>query len=183
MRREEILNSAKKIFMKKGYGRATIDEIARESGVAKGTIYLYFKSKEDLFISLITEQMRNIARIAEEVNQSDPIKRLIEFGKKIALLDPPIHQILSYGQIPLSPTFVKRVRKEMIKNFGRVVEIIAGWITEGIEQKKFVRVDPVNAASLFIALTRFIPTAKFFSNIEVDMTEVLNIFLDGIRRR
>ncbi len=52
-RREQILKAALEVFSNKGYAAATIPEIARQAGVAAGTIYLYYPSKRELFISVI----------------------------------------------------------------------------------------------------------------------------------
>jgi AcrR family transcriptional regulator len=60
LRREQILGAAVKVFARRGFGNATVAEIAEEAGVAPGTIYIYFKGKEDLFMSipeLISEPM------------------------------------------------------------------------------------------------------------------------------
>ncbi|MBI3732973.1 MAG: TetR/AcrR family transcriptional regulator [Chloroflexi bacterium] len=51
-RRSQILSAASKVFAKKGFERATIAEIAREAGVAEGSIYNYFKNKSDLLVSI-----------------------------------------------------------------------------------------------------------------------------------
>jgi len=48
-KRLELVESAAAAFAERGYRRTTIDEIARRAGIAKGTVYLYFKDKEDLF--------------------------------------------------------------------------------------------------------------------------------------
>lgn len=54
-RREVILESAAKVFARKGYQRATMKEIAEEVGIAPGTIYLYFKNKRTLLISIVEQ--------------------------------------------------------------------------------------------------------------------------------
>src|SRR5438876_11817238 len=56
-KRERILDAAVKVFADKGCYNAKVSEIAREAGVADGTIYLYFKSKDDLLISLFEDRM------------------------------------------------------------------------------------------------------------------------------
>ena len=56
---ETILNAAEELFNRHGYRRTSMDDIAAEVGVAKGTLYLYFESKEALFCAI---QARNIAR-------------------------------------------------------------------------------------------------------------------------
>lgn len=57
-RRKAILDSAREVFFDKGFMSATMDDIASGCDLAKGTIYLYFKSKEDLYISLMVEGLR-----------------------------------------------------------------------------------------------------------------------------
>ncbi len=51
-RREQILNAAAKLFVTKGYDNASVDEIAREAGLSKGSIYWYFKSKLEILFEL-----------------------------------------------------------------------------------------------------------------------------------
>src|SRR5512147_2903584 len=59
-KRERILSSALKVFAQKGFFGAKVSDIADAAGVADGTIYLYFKSKDDLLISLFEEQMERV---------------------------------------------------------------------------------------------------------------------------
>ena len=65
-KRKKIIKAALKIFSKKGYSPAAIDEVAHEAGIAKGTIYLYFKDKEDLFYSTIMSVIDDLASILRE---------------------------------------------------------------------------------------------------------------------
>jgi AcrR family transcriptional regulator len=54
-RRESILRAAAKVFTERGYANATIDEVASHAGVAKGSVYTYFKSKQHLFQEVFTQ--------------------------------------------------------------------------------------------------------------------------------
>ena len=54
-RRMEILSSAREIFFAKGLEGSTMDEIADKAELSKGTLYLYFKSKDELYVSLLSE--------------------------------------------------------------------------------------------------------------------------------
>jgi TetR/AcrR family fatty acid metabolism transcriptional regulator len=56
-KRQRILNAAVKVFAKKGYFAAKVSEIAHRADVADGTIYLYFKNKEDILVNLFDELM------------------------------------------------------------------------------------------------------------------------------
>ena len=56
-KRERILLAAERIFARHGFFAARVSEIAKEAGVADGTIYLYFKSKDDLLVSLFEDRI------------------------------------------------------------------------------------------------------------------------------
>jgi len=67
-KRRRILQAAVKVFARQGYFAARVSEIARKAGVADGTIYLYFKSKQDILVSLFDEVMaEHIAKARHEV--------------------------------------------------------------------------------------------------------------------
>jgi AcrR family transcriptional regulator len=77
-RRETLLAAAAKVFAKRGYPDADIQEIADIGGVAKGTVYLYFPSKEQLFLATVDLAMRQLCEsIASAANGvADPLDRL-----------------------------------------------------------------------------------------------------------
>jgi AcrR family transcriptional regulator len=57
-RREEILDAAQRVFVEKGLTTATVDDIAIAAELSKGTLYLYFESKEDIYIALMTRGLQ-----------------------------------------------------------------------------------------------------------------------------
>lgn len=60
-RRTQILDAAARVFAERGYHRTTVRDVAREAGIADGTIYLYFTSKQELLLALIAQ----LGRVAE----------------------------------------------------------------------------------------------------------------------
>jgi AcrR family transcriptional regulator len=66
-RRRTILKAARKVFFEKGLQAAAMDEIAEVAELSKGTLYLYFRSKEDLYVSLLEEGLAILRRMFEEV--------------------------------------------------------------------------------------------------------------------
>ncbi len=81
-RREQILAAALQVFSERGYDRATIPDVAREAGVAVGTIYNYYPSKRDLLVAItnkyIIEPFSNIARKSRTKDDKTLITRLME---------------------------------------------------------------------------------------------------------
>src|SRR5688572_1509529 len=65
-KRARILESALRVFASKGFFGAKVSDVAEEAGVADGTIYLYFKSKDDLLICLFEEQMSQVNGALEQ---------------------------------------------------------------------------------------------------------------------
>src|SRR5919197_1253535 len=68
-KREQILQGARRVFLAQGFDAASMGEIARAAGVSKGTLYVYFKDKEDLFEAIVHGECR---AQAEDVFKLDP---------------------------------------------------------------------------------------------------------------
>src|SRR5204862_945310 len=82
-KRARILDAAIKVFAERGFHSATVAEIARAAGVADGTIYLYFKGKDDLLLRLFDEKMTELlaevkAAVAQERTAPDKLRRFIQ---------------------------------------------------------------------------------------------------------
>lgn len=65
-RRELILRSARCVFGKQGYNETNVENIAEQAGIGKGTLYLYFKSKEDIYFAALLEDCRKMAELTRE---------------------------------------------------------------------------------------------------------------------
>jgi len=78
----QILRAAAKVFARSGYFNSKVSDVAREAGVADGTVYLYFKSKDDLLMSIFTTAMDDFIRRAraELASLSDPLQQLRRFA-------------------------------------------------------------------------------------------------------
>lgn len=70
--RARVLDAATEVFARRGYERATVDEIAREAGLSKGTVYWNFASKEDLFVALLAERIDQPTRELMEMSRTTP---------------------------------------------------------------------------------------------------------------
>ena len=77
-KREAILSAATRVFARRGFFNAQVADVAREAGVAAGTVYLYFRSKDDLLTSIFEESMTRALEQTEGALEgvTDPIERL-----------------------------------------------------------------------------------------------------------
>ena len=85
-KRDQILDGARIVFTRMGFDGASMSDITREAGVSKGTIYVYFKNKEDLFLALIARQRNaffgNLRQLLEE---KKPVRdTLLQYGEMLA---------------------------------------------------------------------------------------------------
>ena len=82
-KRERILDAAVRVFAKKGFHATRVSEVAKAAGVADGTIYLYFKSKDELLVSLFEDRVDRLlaflrTALPEAPTASDKLRRIIE---------------------------------------------------------------------------------------------------------
>ncbi|MCB1447964.1 MAG: TetR/AcrR family transcriptional regulator [Rhizobiaceae bacterium] len=82
VKREQILDGAHRVFMRMGFDASSMNDITREAGVSKGTLYVYFRNKEDLFAAIIQRQKSKIFEKLREILEEDrPLAEVLhDFG-------------------------------------------------------------------------------------------------------
>jgi len=109
-RPRQITSAALEVFSRKGYRAATMQEIAEAAGITKGTIYLYFKSKTDLFVETIRTQFDEAIELVPQINYEpgqDPEELTRKVGRAFldVLMTPKIAKVLplviaEYNHLP-----------------------------------------------------------------------------------
>jgi TetR/AcrR family fatty acid metabolism transcriptional regulator len=131
-KKQRILKAAIQIFAEKGYSGTTISEIASLANVADGTVYEYFKNKEDLLISIPEEYFKNhLSRIEETFNIHNPLKkirRFIQYHFRLYLIDQDFLKIYLI-LILLNRRFYQSRAYESLRLYSQVFE---GLIKEGM---------------------------------------------------
>src|SRR4030042_2050538 len=78
-RRDKILEAARCRFRRFGYSKTTMEEIAADAGISKGTIYIYFRNKEDIFIELIRREVLEMERLMSgKIKDMDNVSQQLE---------------------------------------------------------------------------------------------------------
>jgi TetR/AcrR family transcriptional regulator, cholesterol catabolism regulator len=142
-RRREILVGAARAFAHGGYDATNMDQIARECGLAKGHIYHYFRSKEEIFTEIRADGVeRLIEKLAAIVDgaQDDPVQAL---RKGVAAAVARIFEEEGrYEPLLPEPVSLSAQSRKRIRTLGRRYEqMFAGIVREGIEQGVFVSGD------------------------------------------
>jgi AcrR family transcriptional regulator len=146
-RTREILAAARSLLEQRGPEAMTMEEIAAAAGVAKGTLYLYFQSKDDLILALITRVGENIIRDVEaslEGPGTPPEKLirmvsvLLEYLNRERLLFPMYARELSRGERESSEGFRRRYQ-ELEEQF---VVLVTRLFVEGIAAGQFIPANP-----------------------------------------
>ena len=76
-KRRQIMEGAREVFLSQGFDAASMGEIARAAGVSKGTLYVYFDSKEKLFEALTVEEKKGLAEVLFSLDGDDPDVRAV----------------------------------------------------------------------------------------------------------
>ena len=158
-RRQQIIVAAKRVFTKKGLSKTTMEDIAKESELSPGTLYLYFKNKEELYASLSLRILQflsiRVTQVIEEDNATPPEKldKLIAAMYEDYEFDPMViinmfHLQSSETLRNLSPALLQEINTLSKKALGHMASIFK----DGMEQGYFIQRHPIALADIFWSL-------------------------------
>jgi TetR/AcrR family fatty acid metabolism transcriptional regulator len=152
-KRERIIEAAIKLFTRLGYHETKLDEVAKQAEIAKGTLYLYFKSKEDLFIQCLVDGFEKSKQTAAQIiaSRKDTKKRLLELlelQEEIFRHNGPLIQQFIQSGISISSS--SGTPKRFLGMLKEKVELFAEFFREGTEKGEFSeRLTPVQMSLIF----------------------------------
>jgi AcrR family transcriptional regulator len=166
---EEILEASSRVFSEKDFHEVLIDEIAEVGGIGKGTVYRYFRTKEDLYFATILPQ------------EASPTKRLERIAREILTF--------FWNQRSLLMLLYRDERTLRARHGGlrerhdRLVRLVKEAIVEGIERREYRGVDPQTAAELFLGMIRGINIFRRDEDtVEALVAEIVGVFTRGVAR-
>ena len=188
-KRDAILRAAIDVFAERGYFNAQVADVARAAGVAAGTVYLYFKSKDDLLVSIFERSMRegltdSRAAVADLADPPERLRRLAR-GHLARLGNDRNLAVVFQVELRQSTKFMERFSSTLLRDYlGLIREAIADGQREGLFRAD---IKPTSAAKmLFGALdemaTNWILSRRRYS-LEAEADEVVDFFLNGARAR
>jgi len=188
-RKSELLNAARAVFGKKGFHDASIEEIAEMAEVAKGTVYLYYKSKNDLYLEAlrfgIGSLVHELKKRADSAGSCLETLRLLTRTKIVFFEENRDFFRIYYselGKLPAHPaglTLVRDLYTEQAEVFQRVLR-------QGIKRREVRPLDIEKTAFAIADLTRGIAMQRLLgmssTRLEDDVEFIVNVIWKGIAR-
>ncbi len=192
-KRERILEAAIKVFAAEGFYNAKVSQIAQAAGVADGTIYLYFKSKDDLLINLFEDRMEQVnANLREAITSERSavarLRRIVKLHLELVEANRDMAEVISV-ELRQSSKFIREYSNPKFAEFLRT---IAGAVVEGQRSGELrTGIDPyIFARALFGALDEIAlawlvkhPGSKASIELPRAAEQLGDLFIDGLRAR
>lgn len=186
---QQIIEAAVRVFARKGYFNSRVADIAREAGIAAGTIYLYFKTKEDILITLFQEKMATFVAslrraIADEADAVAKVRRLVHLHFRMLEEDPDLAEVVQVELRQGQKFFRGASGQEIAAYFA----LIGSVLEEGVAQGYFKSELPVKVATkmLFGAMdqmaTSWVLGKRGYRLVDT-ASAVADLFLQGVAAR
>jgi len=197
MRRQQIMVAAKRVFTQKGYEKSTVEDIAREAELSPGTLYLYFKSKDELYASLCLRVLRfinvKVDHVISEKTTDYEEKQLglLNAMKDVYAFDPLILNNMFHLQSSdtlktLSPDLLEEINELSRK----ALQSMAGMFKQGVKAGRIIDRNPLALAdilwALFSGIVLWEESKKMISadrsHLEKTFEVAFDIFGRGLRK-
>jgi len=179
-KRDRILQAAERVFTRFGYKKATMQEIAAEAGISKGSIYMFFKSKEELFRTLVRRNVRRGWELIEKAaeSESNPREKI-----RAAMLAKLIYAQKLVSVKEVSERLFEEVRSFIEKELKwleeREAELLERTLIEGQRRRIFVRFPDVKlVAYAIVRVSSELEIPWVLAKRRVDVKRKLEVFLD-----
>ena len=183
---QQIIDAAVRVFARKGYWNSRVSEIARAAGIAAGTIYLYFETKEDILVTVFRDKMAEFVSalwraIAEEHDAVAKLRRLVSMHFEILEREPELAEVVQVELRQGQKFFRGPATQEIAAYFA----LIASVLEEGVASGQFRRDLPVKVATkmLFGAMDQMATSwvlGKRGYRLADTAPTVAQLFLQGI---
>ena len=188
-KRELILRAATDVFASRGFFNAQVADVARAAGIAAGTVYLYFRSKDDLLVSIFERTMRDGLDEGRKMVTAidDPTERLRRFARlHLARLGRDRNLAIVFQvELRQSTKFMERFSSTLLRDY---LGLIRSAIADGQNAGAFrATLSATAAAKMFFGAldemaTNWILSRRRYS-LEADADTVVDLFINGARAR
>lgn len=184
-KRARILEAASRVFASRGYLSSTVSQVAREAGVADGTIYLYFQSKDHLLLSLVEARMDELCSHMEGQLASidcalEKVRAFVRTHLELVTQSPEEAQVLITELRQSAPT----LKAEIATSMRPYLALLGGILEEGIAAGAMRQVDPrpirhaIFGALDEVALAWLLKGRRF--DLQANAEQLADLFVRGL---
>lgn len=183
IRKNEILDAAEALFVTKGYNKTTIIDILSKVGIAKGTFYYYFKSKEEVMDEIIFRVVDRDVEKAETIvkdNNMNPIQKIqtILMSQKPELGDKKDKLIEQFH----APGNAEMHQRSLVYSVKKLSPILAEVVRQGIEEGVFETEYPLEAVEFLMAAGEFVFDIGLCSWNQEELEKKAKAFINIVER-
>mgnify|MGYP001359951514 FL=1 len=189
-RKEQILDAALYVIVQNGYHQSRMDDIVSTSGLSKGAIYWYYKSKKDMYLDLVNHWVirysNSLLKLPQEdISSGEQLKNLFETFFDQFEKDPIVFKaLLEFWSLAGRDKDFKIKLEKVTQNFIHYIESI---IKKGVESGEFKQVNPNIAAMSIMVVIEGISWFTLFEKNSVSAKEytdtVFEFILSGLLKR
>lgn len=165
----KILRAAERVFVRKGFDGARMEDIAKASGLPKPNVYYYFKTKKEIYRRIISELHEEWSKAFEEISADREPKEAIKAYIRAKLRYSREHPIVSKifaGEIIRGSFLLAKTEKDNIKNLtADKRKVISSWIEQG-------KMDPVDPAHFLLLIWS---ATQFYADFDLNVKAVLGV--------
>lgn len=192
-RRQQIIVAAKRVFSEKGYSKSTMEDIAREAELSPGTLYLYFRNKDELYASLSLRILQYLNIRLEDVKKEKDIAP----GQKIAAIKEALFDVYQFDPMILINMFhlqssetLKNLSSPLLENITELsrnsLTILAEIFQENSGQNDFTSHHPTAIAdivwSLFTGVVLWEESKRMIDNEKDFLKQTLDVAFEIFSR-
>jgi AcrR family transcriptional regulator len=180
-RKNEILDVAKDLFMKQGYNQTNTNEIVKAVGIARGTLYYHFKSKEEIMDAIIVRQGDELVRRAENI-ADDKMQSVFEriFNIIMSLkIEEQEQELVAHIHRPENALMHQRIEKMIVE---KITPILTEVILEGIEEGVFKTAYPYECVEMILIYANTAFDEVDSDYLDRDLRKKVNGFIYNLER-
>ena len=155
-RKNEILDAAEKLFLEKGYEHTAVSDILSEAGIAKGSLYYHYKSKEDVLddiIARVTEQIAVAAQAVADAPSRSVHEKMLHLISSMNISNSAQSSMIEELHRPVNALLHQ---KSIAQTIHIVAPIIAGVVEQGIEEGLYRTPYPLETVEILLVAGQFI---------------------------
>ena len=192
LRQSDILQAAERLFAENGYHKTTIRDIAKQAQYATGTVYLYFKDKDEIYFSLFEEKMQGllnhiVAKVEAVVTSRDKIASIVHASLEFLMDNRDFLRIfvLELGELSVEKKFLESAIEKQHDAY--MLDLFRQAQDDGVLRKDF---DPKQIKDIFVAIIKTMTIRSIMNediqtkeNVSVSANAVLELFFHGVSPR